>query len=107
MSLNLTDLKDEPLGLAPTSADFCVPGTCFVELKDEPLGKHPIQAAMCVACLCTVCGLPDVETGQVMTAHDDVRSFTFDVDGLSDEELDSIPRYAAFCPVMCFYCRTT
>ena len=26
---------------------------------------------------------PDVETEQVMTAHDDVRSFTFDVDGLA------------------------
>ena len=88
MSLNLTELKDEPLGLAPTSADFCVPGTCFVELKDEPLGKHPIQAAICGTCT-TYCYKPDVETEQVMTAHDDVRSFTFDVDGLGDEPLDA------------------
>ena len=100
MSLNLTELKDEPLGLAPTSADFCRP--CFVELKDEPLGKHPIQAAICGTCT-TFCYKPDVETGQVMSAHVDVLSFTFDVDGVSDEVLDSIPRYAAcvVCQVSC------
>ena len=96
MSLNLTELKDEPLGLAPTSADFCVPGTCFVELKDEPLGKHPIQAAICGTCT-TYCYKPDVETEQVMTAHDDVRSFTFDVDGLGDEALDTSDRRTLLC----------
>ena len=47
MSLNLTELKDEPLGLAPTSADYCVPGTCFGDLTDEQLGKHPIPAMVC------------------------------------------------------------
>ena len=53
-----------------------------------------------------VCYQPDVETGQVLTAPDDVRSLSFDVDGLSDEELDSIPRYAASCCYVfpCSYC---
>ena len=97
MSLNLTELKDEPLGLAPTSADYCVPGTCFGDLTDEQLGEHPIQAAVTVSCSGFMCVKFDVETGQGKTAHDDVRSFTFDVDGLSDEELDSIPRYAFAC----------
>ena len=105
MSLNLTELKDEPLGLAPTSADFCaVPGNCFTELRDEPLGKHPIQAFGCVY-ICYVSGSchADVETGQVMTAPDDVCSFTFDVDGLGDEALDTTPREAA--PFPCAVCR--
>ena len=96
MSLNLTELKDEPLGLAPTSADFCVPGTCFGDLTDEQLGKHPIPAMVC-GCNVTCWTTPDVETAQDTAAPDDVRSFTFDVDGLSDEELDSIPRYAFAC----------
>ena len=61
MSLNLTELKDEPLGLAPTSADFCVPGTCFVELKDEPLDDSPsVSAAACTPiCQCWSDGLSD------------------------------------------------
>ena len=104
MSLNLTELKDEPLGLAPTSADFCVPGTCFVELKDEPLGKHPIQAAICGTCY-TTCYIPPIFTEQVMTAHDDVRSSTFDVDGVADEALDYTPTVHAFfcCLQACTY----
>ena len=78
----------------------------LTELRDEPLGKHPIQAMTCGYNLCTVDSQPDVETGQVMTAPDDVRSLSFDVDGLSDEELDSIPRYAASCCYVfpCSYC---
>ena len=103
MSLNLTELKDEPLGLAPTSADFCVPGTCFVELKDEPLGKHPIQAAICGTCY-TMCYISDVETEQVISAHDDVRSFTFDVDGVADEALDFPQTSTAQACISCVYC---
>jgi len=59
MSLNLTELKDEPLGLAPTSADFCVPGTCFVELKDEPLDDSPSVSAMNLCAYCRCDGLGD------------------------------------------------
>ena len=66
----------------------------LTELRDEPLGKHPIPAMVSFGqCFVT----PDVETAQDTAAPDDVRSFTFDVDGLSDEELDSIPRYAFAC----------
>jgi hypothetical protein len=72
----------------------------LTELKDEPLGKNPIQAAACMLC---VCYQPDVETGQVLTAPDDVCSFTFDVDGLGDEALDTTPREAA--PIPCAVCR--
>ena len=60
MSLNLTELKDEPLGLAPTSADFvCRPGTCFVELRDEPLDDSPSVSAMNLCAYCRCDGLGD------------------------------------------------
>lgn len=90
MTNNLTELKDEPLGLAPTSADFSVPGTSFIELKDEPLGKHPIHAAIGI-------NVPDSKAplnGQAKcqrvlgAAADDESVFKFDVDALGDEALD-------------------
>jgi|SaaInl4_135m_RNA_FD_contig_123_7214_length_637_multi_3_in_1_out_0_1 hypothetical protein len=77
----------------------------LTELRDEPLGKHPIQAMTCGYNLCTVDSQPDVETGQVMTAPDDMRSFTFDVDGLGDEALDSSPCDAVVCYCVWPTCR--
>ncbi|MEH6755868.1 MAG: hypothetical protein V7788_17115, partial [Alphaproteobacteria bacterium] len=79
-------------GLAPTSADFCVPGTCFVELKDEPLGKHPSQAAVCTG----LCFVALTEAQQDVVAADDESSFTFDVEGLGDEALDHSPSVSAW-----------
>ena len=78
----------------------------LTELRDEPLGKHPIQAFGCVY-ICYVSGSchADVETGQVMTAPDDMRSFTFDVDGLGDEALDSSPCDAVVCYCVWPTCR--
>ena len=69
----------------------------LTELRDEPLGKHPIPAIISVGqCYVT----SDVETAQDTAAPDDVRSFTFDVDGLRDEALDSShgrPTYGNVC----------
>ena len=62
----------------------------LTELRDEPLGKPPIQAYLCVG-RCHAC----TETEQGVVAADDESRLTFDVDGVSDEVLDgSIPRYA-------------
>ena len=59
----------------------------LTELRDEPLGKHPIQAAYCY-CKCYISGI-DVEQGDV--AADRVTTSTFDVDSLNDEALDARP----------------
>ena len=73
----------------------------LTELKDEPLGKHPIQADLFVF-PCALCMVTETEQGVV--AADDESSFTFDVDGLSDEALEPRPGVlafncaAAFCP---------
>jgi len=80
----------------------------LTELKDEPLGKNPIQAMTCGSNLCNpLTCYTDVETGQLITAPDDMRSFTIDVDGLSDEALDMPPaRCTEFCatvPVQCIF----
>ena len=56
----------------------------LTELRDEPLGKHPIQAALALIVLC--CGMHDAQQDVVAADHES--SFTFDVDGLSDEALD-------------------
>ena len=65
----------------------------LTELRDEPLGKHPIQAHICT---CTVCHRQTTDAQQDVVAADDESSFTFDVEGLGDEALD--PRvYAAAC----------
>ena len=74
----------------------------LTELRDEPLGKHPIQAAA-VSYFCYSCyPMPK----QDVVAADDESSFTFDVDGLSDEALDPRPSVsAALCvdvPITCF-----
>ena len=58
----------------------------LTELRDEPLGKHPIRSLLCMF----VCAeYPE----QDVVAADDESSFTFDVDGLSDEALDARPRW--------------
>ena len=59
----------------------------LTELRDEPLGKHPIQAAICVHPVSPA----HTEAQQDVVAADDESSFTFDVDGLSDEALDPRP----------------
>ena len=56
----------------------------LTELRDEPLGKHPSQAAVCTG----VCFVASTDAQQDVVAADDESSFTFDVDGLSDEVLD-------------------
>ena len=66
----------------------------LTELRDEPLGKHPIQAARLHVCAYQ-CG---IDAEQDVVAADHESSFTFDVDGLSDEALDQHPRYA---PSLC------
>jgi len=73
----------------------------LTELRDEPLGKHPSQAAYCYPNMCYISGI-DVEQDVVASDHES--SFTFVVDGLSDEALEPRPGVnaftcaAAFCP---------
>ena len=57
----------------------------LTELRDEPLGKHPSQAAYCYPNMCSISGIMSSKT---LSPADDESSFTFDVDGLSDEALD-------------------
>ena len=58
----------------------------LTELRDEPLGKHPIQVGVCF-----YCWVESTIAQQDVVAADDESSFTFDVDGLSDEALDPRP----------------
>ena len=63
----------------------------LTELRDEPLGKHPIQAAHCHyggPCYPTC-----IDVEQDVVASDHESSFTFDVDGLGDEALDADARF--------------
>ena len=59
----------------------------LTELRDEPLGKHPSQAAVCTG----VCFVASTDAQQDVVAADDESSFTFDVEGLGDEALDPRP----------------
>ena len=68
----------------------------LTELRDEPLGKHPSQAAVCSGFLCYV-----NEAQQDVVAADDESSFTFDVEGLGDEALDMPLVRTAVCNVTC------
>ena len=61
----------------------------LTELRDEPLGKHPDIAFTCMF-FCRI-------SGQDVVAADDESSFTFDVDGLSDEALDARPVGVVLC----------
>ena len=65
----------------------------LTELRDEPLGKHPIQAHICT---CTVCHRQTTDAQQDVFAADDESSFTFDVEGLGDEALDPQPPLGAY-----------
>ena len=62
----------------------------LTELRDEPLGKHPIQAAYCYPNMCYISGI-DVEQDVVASDHEIL--FNFDVDGLSDEALHADARF--------------
>ena len=63
----------------------------LTELRDEPLGKHPLHATMCLVTCQSL--IEPAETERVMfgAAADDEGVFKFDVDGLSDEALDPRP----------------
>ena len=58
----------------------------LTELRDEPLGKHPIQVGVCF-----YCWVESTIAQQDVVAADDESSFTFDVEGLGDEALDPRP----------------
>ena len=74
----------------------------LTELRDEPLGKHPIQAAVCI--LICYGGWKTTEAQQDVVAADHESSFTFDVDSLSDEPLDDSPSVSAYaCCAFCFH----
>ena len=71
------------------------------EMKDEPLGKHPISAQIC-GTMCT-CRPDDLaETEQEVGAATVYHSSTFHVDGLSDEALDPDYSGVAFCTRGCW-----
>ena len=66
----------------------------LTELRDEPLGKHPSHVDICVGVLAP-CLLTEAQ--QDVVAADDESSFTFDVEGLGDEALDPQPPRLAYC----------
>ena len=67
----------------------------LTELRDEPLGKHPSQAESCACLQC--CGAY-TEAQQDVVAADYESSFAFDVEGLGDEALDAqIPLTVSSC----------
>ena len=70
----------------------------LTELRDEPLGKHPSQAAVCTG----LCFVALTEAQQDVVAADDESSFTFDVEGLGDEALVDSPPVSSLSCV--FYC---
>ena len=63
----------------------------LTELRDDPLGKHPSQAAVCTG----LCFVALTEAQQDVVAADDESSFTFDVDDRGDEALDDSPSVSA------------
>ncbi len=65
----------------------------LTELRDEPLGKHPSQAAVCQP----MCFVRHDGRQQDVVAADDESSFTFDVEGLGDEALDRPTRSGRCC----------
>ena len=73
----------------------------LTELKDEPLGKHPKHAFTCGVGACLLSHIDGLVAEQVDVA-DDESVFKFDFDGLSDEMLDPPPAvYAAVCVGLC------
>ena len=76
----------------------------LTELRDEPLGKHPLHATMCLVTCQSL--IEPAETERVMfgAAADDEGVFKFDVDSLSDEPLDDSPSVSAYaCCAFCFH----
>jgi len=59
----------------------------LTELNDEPLGKHPKHAFACGAGRCLGCFIDGPVAEQVDVA-DDEGAFKFDVEDLGDEALD-------------------
>ena len=77
----------------------------LTELRDEPLGKHPSQAAVCTG----LCFVASTDAQQDVVAADDESSFTFDVEGLGDEALDApsgCEIYMCICLVCCPMCKS-
>ena len=64
----------------------------LTELRDEPLGKHPSHVALCSGVRCLLC---DTRQDVVAAGYESIS--TFDVDGLSDEALDPRPAVNALC----------
>ena len=73
----------------------------LTELRDEPLGKHPIQAAYCYPNFCGYISGIDVEQDVVAADHESTS--TFDVDSLNDEALDARPA-VHLCGCACTNC---
>ena len=72
----------------------------LTELRDEPLGKHPSQTT---SCACLMCVVETDEAQQDVVAADYESSFTFDVEGLGDEALDDSPSVSAYvCLPPCY-----
>jgi len=79
------------------------------EMKDEPLGKHPIQAAVCTPAVCErPSGTLRRDDAQDVVAADRVSTSTFDVDSLNDEALDApLACLIYMCAYnMCRYCKS-
>jgi hypothetical protein len=70
------------------------------EMKDEPLGKHPILEAWAVVPVCYG-PTPDQTEQQVAAAADGEGVFKIDVGCLSVEALDHDARTAQFCSCFC------
>jgi len=75
----------------------------LTELRDEPLGKHPIQAAVCYVLICKSCTHRSVSRQDVVAA-DDESVFKFDFEGIGDEALDDSPSVSAFPCLPSNYC---
>ena len=74
----------------------------LTELRDEPLGKHPIQAAFCVVYVCQIPSRIGAEQDVIPADHES--SFTFDVEGLGDEALDDSPSVSALACAPSNFC---
>ena len=73
----------------------------LTELRDEPLGKHPSQAAVSLCAFCDGCYL---DAQQDVVAADDESVFKFDFEGIGDEALDDSPSVSAFPCLPSNYC---
>ena len=83
MTLNLTELRDEPLGTP-------------IDVRDG--GRRTV--IVCFQCYTNTMTDAEMALGD---AADDESSFTFDVEGLGDEALDDSPSVSAF---PCTHCNS-